>query len=76
MLSADESSCAGSSSGNNDALPCSCSVCQPLVASLTRQAEAMERLAELLPQLVAANMALVEALAGDDDEGHGEPQYL
>lgn len=36
----------------------------------------MERLAELLPQLVAANMALVEALAGDDDEGDGEPQYL
>lgn len=28
----------------------------------------MERLADLLPQLVAANMALVEALTHDDDD--------
>lgn len=66
----------GSSSATNADSPGSCSDCQLLIASLTRQAETMERLADLLPQLVAANMALVEALAGDDDEGDGEPQYL
>lgn len=36
----------------------------------------MARLADLLPQLVAANMALVQALAADDDPDSGRPQYL
>lgn len=36
----------------------------------------MERLAELLPQLVAANMALVEALAADDDGPDDQVSYL
>jgi hypothetical protein len=38
-----------------------------LVESLTRTSAAMERLADLLPQLVAANMALVEALTERDE---------
>ena len=41
---------------------------QALIDSLTRQSAAMERLADLLPQLVAANMALVAALTDKDDE--------
>lgn len=49
---------------------------QELLQKLDRQAAAMERLADLLPQLVAANMALVQALAGDDDEDDGQPKYL
>ena len=36
----------------------------------------MERLADLLPQLVAVNQALLEAMAADDEQGDGEPQYL
>ena len=38
-----------------------------LIESLTRQSAAMERLADLLPQLVAANMALVAALTERDE---------
>lgn len=44
--------------------------------SLERQAQAMERLAALLPQLVAVNQALIEILA-DREEPDDEPQtYL
>jgi hypothetical protein len=39
-----------------------------LVESLTRQSAAMERLADLLPQLVAANMSLVAALTERDEQ--------
>lgn len=46
-----------------------------LVESLTRQSAAMERLADLLPQLVAANMALVAALT-DRDEPEPAGTYL
>lgn len=36
----------------------------------------MERLADLLPQLVAANMALIQVISAGDDENDGQPQYL
>lgn len=37
----------------------------------------MERLADLLPQLIAANQALIELLMGkDDDDGQGAETYL
>ena len=47
-----------------------------LVESLTRTSAAMERLADLLPQLVAANMALVAALTDRDEPEPKEPKYL
>lgn len=69
VVNSGENACSAGSSGTTSVgSPGSCSDCQRLVASLTRQAEAMERLADLLPQLVAANMALVEALTHDDDD--------
>jgi hypothetical protein len=76
VQNADRSSSSGSNGKSSDASPGSCSDCQRLIASLTRQAEAMERLADLLPQLVAVNQALLEAMAADDEQGDGEPQYL
>lgn len=76
VLHADVSSPNGSSSASSDASPGSCSDCQRLIDSLTRQSEAMERLADLLPQLVAANMALIQVISAGDDENDGQPQYL
>jgi hypothetical protein len=45
-----------------------------LVESLTRTSAAMERLADLLPQLVAVNMTLVSALTERDE--HERDTYL
>jgi len=46
-----------------------------LIESLTRQSAAMERLTDLLPQLVAVNMALVAALT-ERDETEPRETYL
>lgn len=53
----------------------SCSVCHHLGQSLTRQSEVMERLVDLLPQLIAVNQALIEALT-DKDEPEPSEAYL
>jgi hypothetical protein len=68
-------SCDGSNESSKASSPPSCSVCPRLVESLTRQSEAMERLADLLPQLVAANMALVASLT-DRDQDEPAETYL
>ena len=41
---------------------------QALIESLNRQSAAMERLADLLPQLIALNQMLLERVAPEDDE--------
>lgn len=41
---------------------------QALIDSLNRQSAAMERLADLLPQLVALNQMLLERVTPDDEE--------
>lgn len=58
--------------------PSSSSSCPPsdLIQSLHRQTLAMERLANLLPQLVAVNQALLEALVSRDEEGEEATRYL
>ena len=56
--------------------PDSCGVCPHLVTSLNRQAAAMERLADLLPQLIAQNLMLIETIADRDPDETDEPRYL
>lgn len=55
--------------------PSSCSDCLPLVTSLNRQSAAMERLADLLPQLIAVNQVLIEMIA-ERDEPEPSETYL
>lgn len=81
MLNGNESSPPGSNSATSDGLPvlsdpCRAQDLQGLIVALNRQAAVMERLVNLLPQWIAVNQALLEALTEPDDGTDDATQYL
>lgn len=73
--SARSASCDGCTAGSTTSSQPSCSGCRLLVESLNRQSAAMERLADLLPQLIAQNQVFIRLLL--DREDRDEPEsYL
>lgn len=63
----------GSSDASTIGSPASSSACPhpELMQCLLRQAQVMERLADLLPPLIAQNQMLIEALAEKDEPEKG-----